>query len=67
MYHAGSTFEEYQVTADFAGTSEEHLSVKAGETVSVLSKDSSGECSSTQCPHVQHTCIGRSYTIAESI
>ena len=46
MHHAGSMFEEYQVTVDFTATSEEQLTVKVGDTVSVLSKDSSGECNS---------------------
>ena len=42
----GSVFEQYEVTTDFTATSDEHLSVHVGETVSVISKDSSGGHSS---------------------
>ena len=46
---AGSVFEEYLVTIDFTPTTSEHLSVSVGETVSVISKDSSGEYNSSPC------------------
>ncbi len=41
--HAGSTFEEYVVLADYESTSESGVSVKIGDLVKVISREATGE------------------------
>ncbi len=41
--HAGSTFEEYVVLADYESTSDSGVSVKIGDMVKVISREDTGE------------------------